>query len=136
MIVLCSLFSDFTDCPLTFIHCLLAHGYSRRNIFRDPDVTTDRSSLANTNASQQCSIGINRHMVAQHRMARHTTYRIPVFVRRQFLSCQTDSLEDTDVVSDHAGLTDNGSRPVVDREIVPDLCTRMDIDTCLRMGGE
>ena len=43
-------------------------------------------------------------------------------------------LEDTDVVSDHTGLPDNGSRPVVDREIVSDLRTRMDIDTSLRMG--
>ena len=60
-------------------------------------------------------------MIAQHRMTRHTAYRIPVFVRRQFLSCQTDSLEDTDVVPDNTGLTDNGSCPVVNREIVSDL---------------
>ena len=73
-------------------------------------------------------------MIAQHRMTRHTAYRIPVFVRRQFLSCQTDSLEDTDVVPDNTGLTDNGSCPVVNREIVSDLRPRMDIDTCLRMG--
>lgn len=73
-------------------------------------------------------------MIAQDRMARHTTYCIPVFVGWQFLSCQTDPLEDTDVVSDHTGLPDNGSRPVVDREIVSDLRTRMDIDTSLLNG--
>ena len=38
------------------------------------------------------------------------------------------------MVSDHTSLPDNGSRPVVDREIVSDLRTRMDIDTSLRMG--
>ena len=83
---------------------------------------------------QQRRIGIDRHMVAQYRMARHTAYRIPVFVGWQFLPCQTDSLEDADMVSNHAGFTDNGSRPVVDREIMPDLCPRMDIDTRLRVG--
>ena len=73
-------------------------------------------------------------MIAQHRMTRHTAYRIPVFVRRQFLSCQTDSLEDTDVVPDNTGLPDTVSCQEVKRDLVSDLHPRMEIDTLIRMG--
>ena len=60
----------------------------------------------------------------------NTANGIAIFVGRQFLSRQADSLEDADMMPDPAGLANDGTGSVVDGEVVADDGTRMDVNAC------
>ena len=64
----------------------------------------------------------------------NTANGIAIFIGRQFLSRQADSLEDADMMPDPAGLANDGTGSVVDGEVVADDGTRMDVNACFGVG--
>ena len=104
------------------------------NISGDPYVTTDCRTFADPYPTQQSGIGIDGYVVFQDRVTGYAADSIPVFVGGQFLSGKADALEDTYAVPDDTGFAYYGSCSVVDREIVSDLSSWMDVDTCLGMS--
>ncbi|CDD47429.1 unknown [Bacteroides sp. CAG:875] len=67
-------------------------------------------------------------------MAGNAFDRIPLLVAGEALGSQGDSLIQFHVVTDNTGSPDDHTRAVVNGEVVSDLGTRMDVDTCFGMG--
>ena len=59
---------------------------------------------------------------------------IAVLVILKALGTKRDTLIESDMIADDTRLADDDTRAVVNGEIFADLCTRMDVNTCLRMG--
>ena len=83
--------------------------------------------------AEQGRVRVNGHVVAYDRMPCDAPDGIPVLVGRKLFTCQADALEDTDVITQDAGLADDGTRPVVYREMMSDARTGMDVDARLGM---
>ena len=84
--------------------------------------------------SKQSGIGIDCYVITYDRMTLYTPNGISVFIRRKFLSRQADPLKYPDIIPDNTGLANNRSGPMVNREMMPDTGTRMNIDACFRMS--
>ena len=73
-------------------------------------------------------------MIAYNRMPVNTTDGISILIGREFFTSQTDTLKDTDIITNHTGLTDHCSGAVVDRKVMPNPGSRMNINTRFRMS--
>ena len=73
-------------------------------------------------------------MIANNRMPVNATDGISILIGREFFTSQTDTLKDTDIITNHTGLADHCSGAMVDREVMPNPGSRMNINTRFRMS--
>ena len=73
-------------------------------------------------------------MIANNRMPVNATDGISILIGREFFTSQTDTLKDTDIITNHTGLADHRSGAMVDREVMSNPGSRMNINTRFRMS--
>ena len=98
-----------------------------------PDVASNGGVVAYGDASEDRSIGIDGDVVLDNGVAWHVQH-VALFVVLETLGTKGNTLIESDVVADNAGFTDNDTRTMVDGEIFANLCSRMNVDTCLGVG--
>lgn len=81
--------------------------------FRHPDVTSNGSSFANSDTPQNGGIGVDNHIVFQYRVAWNTLDGVSLFVARETLGTQCNTLVQFHVIADDAGRTDYDTCTVV-----------------------
>ena len=84
--------------------------------------------MSDGDASQYGGVGVYDDVILQYRMARNALDGLAVFVQRETLGTEGDTLIQLHVVTDDARLADNHTRAVVDGEETTDFGSRMDVD--------
>ena len=97
---------------------------------RQPDVSANDGASPNGDTSQHRGIGIDGDMVFDDRMAGQVHWQ-SLLIQREILCPQSDTLVEAHMVADDGGLPDDDARPVVDAEILTDLCPWMNVDACV-----
>ena len=101
--------------------------------FRLPDVATDDAVMAYGDAAENTGVAIDSDIVLQNRMARNVE-GVAIDIELETLAAKGDTLIKAYVVADDAGLAYNHTCTVVDAEVLADLGSRMDVDTCTAVG--
>ena len=101
---------------------------------RYPDVAADDSSFRQCDTSQHGGVAIDDDVVFEDGVAGDALDGVAVFVEWETLRSESDTLIELYVVADDAGGTDDNTRPVVDGEVVSNLCAWVDVDACLAVS--
>ena len=89
--------------------------------------------MADGDAAEDRGIRIDGNVVLDDRVTWDVEH-IALLVILETLGTKGDTLIESDVIANDRGLTDDDTRAVVDGEILADLSTWMDVDTCLGVG--
>ena len=92
---------------------------------RNPDITANNRVVADSNAAQHRTVGINSYIVFQNGMARHVL-RFAFVVNLKVLCTKRNTLIQSDMISDYAGFSDYHARSMINREILAYLSAQMD----------
>ena len=82
-------------------------------------------------STEDCSICINHHVVFDGRVAFRTANQFAVRIGGKAQCAERDPLIDLHMGSDFTSLSDNHTGAVIDKEVLADASSRMDIDTRL-----
>ena len=93
-----------------------------------PDVTANDRMVSDRDTSKYGGIGIDGHIVLNDRVARNVHY-LSVLVGYKVLCSQCNSLIESNMLANDTGLSNYNPRAMVNREILADLCSRVNVDS-------
>lgn len=102
------------------------------HVVGNPDVASDDRVVADGDTAEDGGIGIDRDVILDDGVTRHVE-NITVLIIFETLSTEGNALIEGDVIANDTRLANDDASAVVDGEIFANLCTRMDVDTRLRM---
>lgn len=100
----------------------------------EPDVTADDGALTDGDAPEDGRAGVDNDVVFDNGVAGDAFNEDAFFVFGEAFCTEGNALIEADVVSDDAGFTDDGTGTVVDKEVLADGGTGVNIDTCDGVG--
>lgn len=100
-------------------------------VFRHPYVAADDRSFADGDAAEYGGIAVDDDVVFEYGVACDAFDGVSVIVKGKALGTEGDALIEFHVVANDASGSNDDACAVVDGEVVPYLCARMDVDACL-----
>ena len=110
----------------------LKYARLRRHIMCEPYVTTNYGIMTYTYTSEQRRVRIYRHIILEDRVTRYV-HRIAVFRILEITCTECDALIEHYMIANHRRGTYHDARAVVEGKIFAYLCSRVYVDTGLRM---
>ena len=103
---------------------------------RQPNVSADDRTFSDDRVSaQDGGSGVNHDIIFNGRVALEATDQSSCIIFRKTKRSQRDTLIEFDILANHGGFSNDDSRSVIDKKVMSNLSTRMDIDSGLRVGN-
>lgn len=100
-----------------------------RHAMSEPNITTDNGIVADSDSSENSGVGIYRDMVSDNRVSWDVD-RPSTLVVDEVFCAERHALIEGDMMPDDTSLPYHYARAMVDGEILTNLRTGVDIDTC------
>ena len=100
-----------------------------RQVLGKPYVTAYYRVMSDGHAAKHGGVGVDDHIVLDYRMARYVD-GIAVLIKLEALGTKRNSLIELHMIAYDCSLADNHAGTVIYAEILTDLSTGMDVNTC------